>query len=267
MRAAAENLTSVTLELGGKSPAIVTRTAKLDDAAQRIAVSKFVNAGQTCVAPDYVLVEDSIAEKFIERLIHFTRNSFADKSSFSKIVSKKHFDRLNDLMKDAIDKGASVALNEIPDASTESFYPSILANVSLSSKVMQEEVFGPILPVRTFSKLDEAIELVNSLPKPLGLYMFSQSKNERELILKNTSSGGVCINDCSIQFLHNNLPFGGVNTSGIGKAHGYSGFLAFSNEKPVLKQRSGFTSVKILYPPYTMRIQKLLKTFLKLFYR
>ena len=267
MRAAAENLTSVTLELGGKSPAIVTRTAKLDDAAQRIAVSKFINAGQTCVAPDYVLVEESIAEKFIERLIHFTRSSFADKSVFPKIVSKKHFDRLNELMRDAIDKGASVPLNDLSDGSTGSFYPSILTNVSLSSKVMQEEIFGPILPIRTFSKLEHTIELINSLPKPLGLYIFSQSKRERELILQGTSSGGVCINDCSIQFLHPNLPFGGVNTSGIGKAHGYSGFLAFSNEKPVLRQRSGFTSVKILYPPYTRRIQKLLKTFLKLFYR
>jgi aldehyde dehydrogenase (NAD+) len=267
MKAAAENLASLTLELGGKSPAIVTRSAKLRDAVERIAVSKFVNAGQTCVAPDYVLVEEAVVEEFIQELENYTRIAFADKSQFPKIVSRKHFDRLNELMEDAVESGASIVLNQLPNHSAEEFYPTILRNVSLSSRLMQEEIFGPILPVLTFTNIQDAIAIINSKPKPLGLYFFSQSKRERELILKNTTSGGVCINDCSIQFLHNKLPFGGVNTSGFGKSHGYAGFLTFSNEKPVLKQRSGFTSVKILYPPYTGRIQKLLNTFIKLFYR
>lgn len=267
MKAAAENLASVTLELGGKSPAIVTRSAKLSDAVERIAVSKFVNAGQTCVAPDYVLVEEPIVEKFIQAIENYTRVTFADKSQFPKIVSKKHYDRLNELMQDAVESGASIVLNQPPNESSEEFYPTILKNVSLTSRLMQEEIFGPILPILTFRNVEDAITIVNSKPKPLGLYLFSQSKRERELILRNTSSGGVCINDCSIQFLHHRLPFGGVNTSGLGKSHGHAGFLTFSNEKPVLKQRKGLTSVKILYPPYTNRIQKLLNAFIKLFYR
>jgi aldehyde dehydrogenase (NAD+) len=170
-------------------------------------------------------------------------------------------------MVDAVDKGASIKLNGETETSTQSFNPTILSNVAFSTRMMQEEIFGPILPILTFSKLEEAASLVNAHPKPLGLYFFSQSKQEKEFILHATSSGGVCINDCSIQFLHHKLPFGGVNSSGMGKSHGYSGFLTFSNEKPVLKQRNGFTSVKILYPPYTKKIHQALKTFMKLFYR
>ncbi|HEX5170346.1 MAG TPA: aldehyde dehydrogenase family protein [Cyclobacteriaceae bacterium] len=267
MKAAAENLTSVTLELGGKSPAIVTKKAEQDDAAQRIAISKFVNAGQTCVAPDYVLVDKEIAEKFVEKLVRSTQHAFANKDQFPRIVSTRHFERLVELMGEAVNSGARVELNGTTDSTHNFFYPTILTNVPLSLRLMQEEIFGPILPVLTFSDLSEAINIVNNQPKPLGLYLFSRSKRERELVLKNTSSGGVCINDCAIQFLHHDLPFGGVNSSGMGKAHGHSGFLTFSNEKPVLRQRNGFTSVKILYPPYRVNIQKLLRVFMKLFYR
>ncbi len=170
-------------------------------------------------------------------------------------------------MLDAVEHGVKVELQGEIDETDQRFYPTILSNVSLSSRLMQEEIFGPILPVLTFSDLDQAIAQVNSLPKPLGLYAFTQSKRERELLLQKTSSGGVCVNDCAIQFLHHRLPFGGVGQSGMGKAHGYSGFLTFSNEKPILKQRNGFTTVKLFYPPYTVRIQRLLKTFVKLFYR
>lgn len=267
MKSAADHLASVTLELGGKSPAIVTASARIDDAAERIAVSKFVNAGQTCVAPDYVLVDESVAERFVQQLIRATGRAFNDKTCFPKIVSRRHFDRLNELMLDAVEQGVKVELQGGVDETDHRFYPTILSNVSLSSRIMQEEIFGPILPVLTFAELDQAIAQVNALPKPLGLYAFTQSKRESELLLRKTSSGGVCVNDCAIQFLHHRLPFGGVGPSGIGKAHGYSGFLTFSNEKPVLKQRNGFTTVKLFYPPYTVRIQKLLKTFVKLFYR
>lgn len=267
MRSAADHLASVTLELGGKSPAIVTASARLNDSAERIAVSKFVNAGQTCVAPDYVLVQESVAERFMRQLIRATGKAFNDKTCFPKIVSKKHFDRLNELMQDAVEQGVKVELEGGINETDQQFYPAIISNVSFSSRIMQEEIFGPILPVLIFSELDQAIAQVNALPKPLGLYAFTQSKRESELLLQKTSSGGVCINDCAIQFLHHRLPFGGVGPSGMGKAHGYSGFLTFSNEKPVLKQRNGFTTVKLFYPPYTARVQKLLKTFMKLFYR
>jgi aldehyde dehydrogenase (NAD+) len=267
MKAAADNLTSVTLELGGKSPAIVTRSARIKEAAERIVVAKFVNAGQTCVAPDYVLVDKAIAKNFIDQVTMSARHAFSNKSHFPKIVSRKHFERLTVLMTDAIEKGATVELTDAPNREDLMFYPTILSNVSWSSSLMHEEIFGPILPILTFSTIEEAISLINLQSKPLGLYLFSQSNGEMDFILSATSSGGACINDCAIQFLHNNLPFGGVNASGMGKAHGYYGFLTFSNEKPILRQRNGFTSVKIFYPPYTRRAQNLLNTFIKLFYR
>jgi aldehyde dehydrogenase (NAD+) len=267
MKAAAENLASITLELGGKSPAIVTNTARIKDAAQRIAVSKFVNAGQTCVAPDYVLVDKNIAEEFVSQLIHYIKYHFADKNMFAKIVSDNHFNRLNELVSDAIDRGASVAYSEEVNPATHSFFPVVLTNVPPNSRIMEEEIFGPILPVVIFSALDEAIGVIITQPKPLGLYIFSQSNKEKKNILERTSSGGACINDCAIQFLHHALPFGGVNSSGIGKSHGHAGFLAFSNEKPVLKQSNGLTITRFLYPPYKPIAKKLLNGFLKVFHR
>lgn len=267
MKAAAEHLTSITLELGGKSPAIVTRTARIKEAAQRIAVSKFVNAGQTCVAPDYVLIDERSVKEFIKHLIHFTKHHFANKSDFTKIATKHHFERLTKLVNDAVKDGASIVYKEEGDASTQLFSPVILTDVSITNSIMQEEIFGPVLPVVTYSDFDEAIGQINTHSKPLGLYIFSQSSNERKELLYRTSSGGACINDCAIQFLHNKLPFGGVNSSGIGKSHGHAGFLAFSNIKPVLIQRNGFTVSKLLYPPYKPLTSKILNVVLRLFHR
>jgi aldehyde dehydrogenase (NAD+) len=271
MKAAAEHLTSVTLELGGKSPTIVTRSANLDDAAERIAVSKFVNNGQTCIAPDYMLVDHSIVDKLIPRIIHHTKKMFStngdfrNSGSYCRISSEKHFSRLNDMLHDAINKGARIEFGGDGDASTRFFHPVILSGVSSESKIFDEEIFGPILPIITFENLDEAIGIVNAKPKPLALYLYSNSSSEKNRVLRETSSGGVCINDSGIHFLHHQIPFGGVNNSGIGKSHGQYGFLAFSNEKPVLRQKSGFTTVKLFYPPYTRRSKKIMDWFLKLF--
>lgn len=272
MKAAADNLASVTLELGGKSPTLVTSSANVKAAAQRIAVTKFINNGQTCIAPDYILAHQSIAADLIEHLKEQIPSLFgglekniANSIDYARIVNEKHFARLSGLLREAESKGAKVETGGELDFSQRLMHPVVLSNVSKQSRIMEEEIFGPILPIITYNSLDEAIQYVNSKSKPLALYIFGTNKAEISRIKNETSSGSVCINDCAIQFLHPNLPFGGVNTSGIGKSHGYFGFLAFTNEKPVLRQRSGFTAFRLFYPPYTPGVQRMINWVLKLF--
>ncbi|RAW03226.1 aldehyde dehydrogenase family protein [Pseudochryseolinea flava] len=270
MRAAAENLTSVTLELGGKSPAFVTEKAVIEEAAKRIAVAKFINNGQTCIAPDYVLVHERIFEKFLDALIKQTKKlflsaneTFDTTSNYCRIVNEKHFLRLNALLQDALTKGAKLEFGGQVDQSTRFMHPIVISQIPMDAKLMEEEIFGPILPIVAYKNLDDAISIVNSKPKPLALYIFSKNSEEQQKVLTETSAGGTCVNDCAIHFLHQGLPFGGVNNSGIGKSHGYHGFLAFSNEKPVLKQRHGVTSISPFYPPYTSLTKKLMSFVLK----
>jgi aldehyde dehydrogenase (NAD+) len=271
MKAAAENLSSLTLELGGKSPAFVAADANLDDAAERIAVGKFVNNGQTCVAPDYLLVDARVKEKLISKIKQCTTKRFFDSTSpensasYCRIVNEKHFNRITALIEDAIAGGATVEWDGTHNRESRFMHPVILSNVSPSSRMLEEEIFGPVLPVITYNDLQEAIAIVNAKPKALSLYVFSSSRSTQRKILENTSSGGVCINDCGIHFLHHNLPFGGVNNSGLGKSHGHYGFLAFSHEKGVLSQRRGLTTLKPFYPPYTASSRRLMDWFLKLF--
>lgn len=271
MKAAAEHLTSITLELGGKSPCIVAADANLNDAAERIVVAKFVNNGQTCIAPDYIIADKRIADALTEKICSKVRErfsvngSFANSPSYCRIVNAKHFRRLAELVADAKIKGARVAMEGEMDEADRFIAPVVLSAVSPDARILQEEIFGPILPVITTNNAEEAIRFVNQKPKPLALYLFTKSSAIRESILRGTSAGGVCVNDCGIHFLHHGLPYGGVNTSGHGKSHGHFGFLAFSNEKPVLRQRPGMTSVKMLYPPYTAVSQRIMDWFLKLF--
>lgn len=271
MKAAAEHLSSVTLELGGKSPAIVTDSANIKEAALRCAVAKFVNNGQTCVAPDYILADAKIAGKLVEELVVQTKKLFSEDESFDssrsycRIVNERHFERLKGLLEDALQNGAKAVLSGKMDVKTRFFHPVILTEISAQARMMEEEIFGPILPVIAFDNLNEAISIINSKPKPLALYVYTTTRQTKESVLRETSSGAVCINDSGIHFLHHNLPFGGVNTSGIGKSHGYSGFLAFSNEKPVLSQKRGFTSVQAFYPPYSSFSRRLMDWFLKFF--
>jgi len=264
MKAAAERLTSVTLELGGKSPAIVHKSANLRDAAKRIAFGKFLNNGQTCIAPDYVLVDKSIAEKFTDLLKESVKEVFARDEDYGRIVNEKHFRRLRSLLEDAVHKGATQLLSGIVDESKKYFPPTILTNVNDEMLLMQEEIFGPILPVLSIDT-DTAIAYINSKPKPLGLYVFSLDRGFTENVLTNTSAGGVCVNDTVLQFVHPNVPFGGVNNSGIGKAHGHSGFLAFTNEKPVIRQKGGYSMAYLFYPPYTSFKKKILGLVLRWF--
>jgi len=271
MRAAADHLASVTLELGGKSPAIVTHSARVKDAAQRIAVAKFVNAGQTCIAPDYVLVDASVSNAFIKALVDEIRARFAtdgsyqSSGSYGRLVNDRHFRRVSGLIDEAVAAGANVMLGGPSDESSRFIQPVVLTDVPQNVRLLEEEIFGPVLPVVVYNKLDEAIRFIQQRPNPLALYVFTQKQEAAGQILSQTSSGGACVNECAIHFLHHNLPFGGAGASGIGKAHGYYGFLAFSNEKPVLYQRNGFTSISMFYPPYTRSTTRLMEWFLKLF--
>ena len=272
MKAAANHLTSVTLELGGKSPVIVDQTVNINDAAEKIAWGKFLNNGQTCVAPDYILAHKSVANSLIEALKAATdkqfkgkANSIADSADYARLVNTKHFSRLSEMLQSSVAAGAKVEYGGQSMEEDNYMAPTIVSNAPLDSPLMQEEIFGPILPIVTYENLTEAIDHINSFPKPLALYYFGKSKKHRRNILEQTSSGAVCINDCVLHFNHANLPFGGVNNSGIGKSHGRHGFEAFSNEKPVLKQRVGITSSKFIYPPYTPRVRKIIELMLRYF--
>lgn len=272
MKAAADNLASVTLELGGKSPTIIDNTANLKDAAKRIAFGKFLNNGQTCIAPDYVLIDRKIKGLFVDELKKAIFNLFGENGSineaspsYSRIVNTKNFDRLRNLVDDAVAKGAVLEMNGPTNRESRFIHPTIVSGVSPDASLLEEEIFGPILPIVEFDKPTEVLEIINQKPKPLALYIFSNSGSFRERILAGTSAGGVCINDCIMQFTHPNLPFGGVNNSGIGKAHGRFGFLAFSNEKPVLKQKGGFASPYLLYPPYHSKMKRIVDVLLRWF--
>lgn len=272
MKAASENLTSVTLELGGKSPAIVDSTADLKDAAGKLVSGKFINCGQTCIAPDYILVYEKQSSQLVMELKLAIRKMYdpeykgIDKSpDLARIVNEKHFLRINGYLTDAIEKGASLEFGGKTDLDQRYFEPTILANVKDKMEVMQEEIFGPLLPIMTYQTLDEAIEYVNSKPKPLALYFFGNDPEAINKVLTETSSGNAVINDCVLHFLHNELPFGGVNNSGIGKAHGHFGFLAFSNEKGILKQRVGINNTSLLKPPYGTQAKQIISSLIKWF--
>ncbi|MGB5927934.1 MAG: aldehyde dehydrogenase family protein [Cyclobacteriaceae bacterium] len=270
MTAAAKHLASVTLELGGKSPLIVDDMADLKDVAEKLAWGKYVNTGQTCIAPDYVLCHEQVKSALlvelrsaIERLFKEPGKDISESSTYARIINQKHFDRLESMLSESVSNGATVVSGGHTDKEKLYFAPTVLTDIPESSPLLDQEIFGPILPVLTYSRTEEAISFVNSKPKPLAMYLFCGSRKNRKTILRQTSAGGVCINDTLIHFNHPNLPFGGVNNSGIGKSHGHYGFLAFSNEKSILVQRVGYTSIRLIYPPYTPRIRRLIDLLLK----
>jgi aldehyde dehydrogenase (NAD+) len=272
MKSAAEHLTSITLELGGKSPAIIDESADLNDAAGKLIWGKFVNCGQTCIAPDYILVHKSQKDRLIMEMKVFIQKFYdtdfkgIEKSpDYARIIALKHFKRLSDLLEDAISKGATIEFGGKTKEIDRYIEPTLISDIKEDMNVFKEEIFGPILPILTFSNIDEVIELINSKPKPLALYYFGNNTANSTKVIEKTSSGNVVINDCVLHFLHNNLPFGGVNNSGIGKSHGYAGFLAFSHEKGVLKQRVGMNNVTLLRPPYGIKAKKIIKSLIRWF--
>lgn len=247
MKAAAEHLTPVTLELGGKSPCLIEESANIDLAAKRCVWGKFLNAGQTCVAPDYVLVPEKHQNEFIERLNFYIKKFFgtdAMKSEdYPRIINQKHFDRLQGLIeKDKVAIGGEHKRDE------KFLAPTILKDVSWNDRVMENEIFGPILPVITYKKLDDAVSMILGRSKPLAFYLFSENKDLSDQILNKVSFGGGCINDTVIHLGNPNLPFGGVGASGMGNYHGKKSFETFTHYKAVFKQ--GFFDVPLRYPPY-----------------
>ncbi|AXJ07480.1 MULTISPECIES: coniferyl aldehyde dehydrogenase [Pseudomonas] len=265
MRAAAENLTPVTLELGGKSPAIVSHDVPLKDAAERIAFGKTLNAGQTCVAPDYVLVPEARIGGFVEAYRQAVRGFYptlADNPDYTAIINERQLARLNSYLSDATSKGA--LLIPLFDQGQGRRMPhSLLLNVSDEMTVMQDEIFGPLLPIVPYQDLDQAFAYINQRPRPLALYYFGYDKREQKRVLSETHSGGVCLNDTLLHVAQDDMPFGGIGPSGMGHYHGHEGFLTFSKAKGVLvKQR--FNAAKLIYPPYGKSIQKLIQ---KLFIR
>ncbi len=263
MAAAARHLTPVTLELGGKSPTIVAADANLAVAARRIAWGKFLNAGQTCVAPDYVLVEESAEAEFLEALRAAITEFYGDDPSsspdYARIVNERHHDRLTALI-DAGGYDVTVAGGS-GDRSTRYLAPTVLAGVKPDAAVMNDEIFGPILPVLTVSDIDEAIRFVNDRDKPLALYAFSSNERTTERIVDHTSSGGVTLNHTILHLAVPDLPFGGIGASGMGSYHGKAGFDVFSHRKPVLAKPAR-PDPSLMYPPYTSWKQKIVRRFM-----
>lgn len=245
--AAAKNLTPVTLELGGKSPVIITKSANLEVAAKRIAWGKFLNGGQTCIAPDYILIDESIQEKFIVLLLEKIKESnyFDGAPHFTRIINKRNFDRLTNMI-----ETSKVIYGGNTDENTLYIEPTVMTDVSWDEKVMHEEIFGPILPIISFKKFSDAIETILEKEKPLAVYLFSNDSNEKEQFTTKISCGGGCINDVIMHIANEHLPFGGVGNSGIGNYHGKHGFQCFSHQKSILKKPT-WGEPNLKYPPYT----------------
>ena len=265
MTAAAKHLTSVTLELGGKSPAIVGPEVNVDEAAAKIAWGKFLNNGQTCIAPDYLFLHEKNYFSFlksIEATIETFYGKMVSKSKdYGRIVNSRHYDRIIGLLEDAKEKGAKVVFGGNTNALDCFIEPTILINCTPDMRILQEEIFGPILPVISYQDEIQVTETIRKGDKPLALYVFSTNREFNQYILDHTSSGTSVVNDCLIQFGHNELPFGGVNHSGIGKSGGHYGFIEFANQKSVVIQRTNL--LKNFYPPYNTKVRWMIDFVLK----
>ncbi|MDO5707078.1 MAG: aldehyde dehydrogenase family protein [Andreesenia angusta] len=261
MSAAADNLTPVTLELGGKSPVIVDENIDLKKTAKRICFGKLMNLGQTCVAPDYILIRDRVKDEFISELIRTIKEMIVDdeyfKNRIPKIINNQHFDRLMNYIEDE-----KIIFGGIPYEDRNQIYPTIIDEPKMDSDIMNEEIFGPIFPIISWSKTEEIIKIIKSKPKPLALYLFTNDRKLEKQILKNISFGGGCINDCLSHLISPRAGFGGVGNSGIGRYHGEYTYDSFSNKKVVLK-KSWYLDIPFKYHPFKERDLKILKKFIK----
>lgn len=270
MSAASKNLAKVTLELGGKSPTIVDETADLDLAAKNIMWGKYTNNGQTCIAPDHIYVHESVREEFVAKARDTIGNFFGssakeqlENKNYCRIVNERHTQRIQALLDDARERGAEVLVGGESSEQDCFIQPTLLGKIPADAKIMSEEIFGPLLPIIGYQNIDEVIKLVNSDEKPLALYIWSKNDRNIDKVMKETSSGGACINHTVVHYLHTNLPFGGVNNSGLGSSHGIFGFKAFSHERAVVKTR--FMLARMFFPPhgeFVRRIISMLKKFL-----
>lgn len=270
MKAAAENLTPVTLELGGKSPAIVSHEVPMKDAAERIAFGKAINAGQTCVAPDYILCPRDRVRSFVDEF----RAAFAtmyptvkDNPDYTSIINEPQHERLQGILNDARDKGAEVIEvnpgNEYFGEGTRKIPPQLIVNPTEDMRVLQEEIFGPLLPIITYDRMEEALDYINDRPHPLALYYFGYDRSEQKYVREHTRSGGVCINDTLVHVGQDDLPFGGVGDSGMGSYHGSEGFVTFSNARGIMRKQR-LNSGKVIHAPHGTLLHKLIyKVFIR----
>ena len=263
--AAAENLTPVTLELGGKSPALFAPDADLALCAPRLVSGKLLNAGQTCIAPDYALVPANRVDAFVAAVRAAAARlypTYIGNPDYTAIINERHYLRLTALIDDARAKGATivplVAAGEVPNAASRKLPPVLILGVNDTMDVMREEIFGPLLPVETYATVGDAVAKINARPHPLAFYYFGRDRSECGSVLRQTLAGGVTVNDTLWHFVHKNLPFGGVGASGIGAYHGEATFLTFSHRKPVFVQPR-FAAAKMLYPPYGKLFEKVLR--------
>ena len=268
MAAAAKHLTSVTLELGGKSPTIIDESADLPLAAKTVAWAKYTNNGQTCIAPDHVYVHAAVKDEFVRLMKEYLANAYGEGAAaqrspvLARVVNERHTQRVNGLLEDAKSRGAQVLTGDVVDAKDCFIAPTLLTNIPRDAKIMDEEIFGPLLPIIPFTNLDQVIGEINAMQKPLALYVWSRNESNIEAVMKRTSSGGACINHAVVQFLHGNLPFGGVNNSGIGNAHGEYGFRAFSHERAVVRTR--IMLARMFFLPHAKWTQKIIDLLMKL---
>lgn len=268
MAAAAKNLTSVTLELGGKSPTIIDETANIKSAAKRITWGKFANNGQICIAPDYVFIHESKKEEFLnavkKQLDVFYGENVQNSKDLTKMVNERHLDRVKSYIDDAILRGGKVVVGANSERTEKYLAPTIIENAPMDSELMQNEIFGPVLPIYTYKDINEPIQYIQQNEKPLALYIYSSRRKNIDYIINNTRAGGTCINNNDVHFFNNNLPFGGSNNSGIGKGHGKFGFDAFSESRGIYKQVIP-SALELLMPPYTGLKERLIELIIKYF--
>ena len=269
--AAAKHLASTTLELGGKSPAVVDDSADLAAAAKRLTWGKFVNAGQTCIAPDYILVSETREAALVDALRSAIAASYGStdaerkqSADLCRIINGRNFDRLKKLLDDSVAQGARVEVGGQTDAQDRYIAPTVLTNVKADTAIMSEEIFGPILPILTYKSLDEVAPFITARDKPLALYIFGENDHNVDRVIAETTAGGTCVNNTLIHFANHNLPFGGVGPSGLGNYHGFFGFKAFSHERAILRQ-GRLDMLKQLYPPYTNKVQRVLTWMRRIF--
>jgi coniferyl-aldehyde dehydrogenase len=263
-RAAAENLVPTTLELGGKSPVIVSQSADIDLAAKRVMMGKTMNAGQICLAPDYVMVPKDRAGAFVGAVtsaVSAMYPTIKDNPDYSSVINQRHYDRLMGYIDDARSKGAEIveinpAREDFRQQPFHKIPPTIVLNPTDDMKIMQDEIFGPLLPVKTYDRMDEAISYVNEHARPLGLYYFGQDKTEQERVLTGTTSGGATVNDVIMHVAMEDLPFGGVGPSGMGAYHGIDGFRTFSHAKAVFQQVNKDLTA-MMRPPFGVKFMKM----------
>lgn len=269
MQAAAQNLSSVSLELGGLNPVILDKTADLNDAVEKIIFGKCLNAGQTCIAPNYIFIDKVLLPKFLEIFKKtFTKlygniDKLDTNPDYGRIINKMHFERISGLIDDAVANGGIIEFGGAKDELTNFIAPTLITKFSPKARFLSEEIFGPVLPIIVFERDHDVFTYLNNKPTPLALYLFTRSDKKIKHYINHIASGTVVVNDTNIQYIHINLPFGGKNNSGIGKTNGHAGFKAFSHERSVLKQRIGATTIKLIYPPYTMKVKKMISMIMK----